>query len=182
MTGLRDKPPTGAQVGRSEGGDDTVMTYRGGATLSWQSDYAQFYLVDGDDPHFEAPIDITSDMTVKRWHRMSSGLVVYTNDSLKQLMEIRIFDAAQAADPTEWRSAKAWTQAELTGARFPSRRFTVSSPSAAGTESYGPSFRVAAADVVVRIQWMEFQGSRDDTQLVEPDVIRLDIWPNIRPA
>jgi hypothetical protein len=70
------------------------MAYRGGATFAWQSDYAQFYLIDGDDPRFHAPVDITPEMSARRWHRMTSGLVVYSNDSLQQLIEIRIFDSA----------------------------------------------------------------------------------------
>jgi hypothetical protein len=153
------------------------MTYRGGATFAWQSDYAQFYLVDGDDPRFEAPVDITNEMTVRRWHRMASGLVVYSNDSLQQLIEVRIFGAEPAADPTEWRSGKPWTQTEIASAKLPSRRLTLSSPSKAGTESYGPSFRVDAVEMLARIQWMEFRGSRDDSKPVEPDVIRVDLWP-----
>jgi hypothetical protein len=154
-----------------------IMTYRGGATFAWQSDYAQFYLVDGDDPRFEAPTDITTEMTVRRWHRMASGLVVYSNDSLQQFIDVRIFGAMPSADPAEWRSGKAWTQTEMADACFPSRRLTLSSPSKAGTESCGPSFRVDATSMAVRIQWMEFQGSRDDSKPLVPDVIRLDLWP-----
>ncbi len=153
------------------------MTYRGGATLAWQSDYGQFYVVDGEDPRFDAPEVITPLMQSRRWHRMATGVVVYTNDSLQQLLDIRIFGSEHAADPTEWRSGRAWTQTEQAVASFPSRRFTLSSPSKASTESYGPSFRVDAATMIVRIQWMEFQGSRDDSVPVVPDVIRLDLWP-----
>ncbi len=153
------------------------MSYRGGATFAWQSDYLQFYLVDGDDPRFEAPVDVTPEMSARRWHRAATGLSVYSNDSLKQLIEIRIFGAERAPDLTEWRSGKPWTQTEVASAKFPSRRLTLSSPSKAGTESYGPSFRVDAVAMAVRIQWMEFQGSRDDSKLVDPDVIQIDLWP-----
>jgi hypothetical protein len=81
------------------------------------------------------------------------------------------------ADLIEWRSGKTWTQTAMAGANFPSRRVTLSSPSKAGKESYGPNFRLDAVQMAVRIQWMEFHGSRDDSKLVEPDVIRLDLWP-----
>ena len=69
------------------------MTYRGGAALSWQSDFSQFYLVDSNDPRFEAPVNITEEMQKKRWQRLSTGLVVYTRDWLMQVIEIRIFAA-----------------------------------------------------------------------------------------
>jgi len=29
----------------------------------------------------------------------------------------------------------------------------------------------------MRIGWMEFQGSRDDSVPVEPDIIDISIWP-----
>ena len=149
------------------------MSYEGGATLAWQSDFTQFYLQDDSDVVFEAPIDITQEMMTRRWHRAPIGLVVYTNDCLQQLIDIRIFSAERAADPTEWRSGNPWTQTELATAEFPSRRFTITSPSHIG----GPFFRVGAVAMAVRLQWMEFQGSRDDSVPVQPDVIRLDLWP-----
>lgn len=153
------------------------MTYRGGAALSWQSDYSQFYLVDSADPRFEAPVDITADMQKRRWQVLSTGLVVYTRDWLQQIIEIRIFDAPSVADPTEWRSGRPWTQTETAKASFPSRLFAVSSPSKAGTEHYGPIFRIDADKVAVRIQWMEQTERHDDGMPGLADVIRLDLWP-----
>jgi hypothetical protein len=153
------------------------MSYRGGASLSWQSDYAQFYLVDDATSDFAAPTDITTGMMERRWHPMSAGLVVYTNDCLQQLIEVRIFGAMPAPDPTEWRSGQPWTQIETAAVVVPSKQFTLSSPSKGGPGNYGPIFRVDAATMVIRIHWMEFQGSRYDDKLVEPDVIRLDLWP-----
>ena len=153
------------------------MTYRGGAALSWQADYGQFYLVDSADPRFEAPVEITDEMQKRRWQRLSTGLVVYTRDWLQQVIEVRLFAAPQAADPTEWRSNRAWTQVEVTRAAFPSRLFAISSPSKAGTEHYGPIFRTDASEMAVRIQWME-QTERHDEGVAGPaDVIRLDLWP-----
>ena len=153
------------------------MTYRGGAALSWQSDYAQFYLVDSADPRFEAPVTITDAMQKRGWQRLSSGLVVYTRDWLQQVIEVRIFSAPTAADPTEWRSGRAWTQAETATAKFPSRLFAISSPSKTGTEHYGPMFRVDAAEMIVRIQWMEQLDRTDDSAPGPADAIRLDLWP-----
>jgi hypothetical protein len=67
-----------------------AMTYRGGGTLDWQSDYSQFYVEDFGTSQFAAPIDITPDMMTRRWCRVPGGLVVYTNDCLQKLIELRI--------------------------------------------------------------------------------------------
>lgn len=153
------------------------MSYRGGATLSWQSDYAQFYIVDIGNNQFEAPVDLTPEILSRRHHRMKTGLVIYTNDCLQQLIEIRIFGAMPKADSVEWRSGRTWTQLETVDVKLPSKTFTLNSPSTNSPGEYGPNFRVDAETMTVRIQWMEFDGSRDDSELVEPDVIRLDLWP-----
>ena len=155
------------------------MTYRGGAALAWQADYAQFYLVDGDDAGFRAPEDITPLMMTSRWHALPSGLVVYTNDCLQQVIDIGIFSAEPPVESQEWRSQRPWTQIELAQAAFPSCRFAVSSPSKAGTESYGPVFRLDSPNVAIRIMWMEHEGDRYDTAGVQPDVIRLELWPKL---
>ncbi len=153
------------------------MTYLGGATVSWQSDYAQFYIVDADDMTFEAPVEITDQMMRQRWHRLPSGLVVYTNDCLQQLIEVRVFSAASPLDPNEWRSGRAWTQTETTEIALPSRRFALSSPSRARPGIAGPYFGVEAARMTVRILWMELIDPYDDSPARGPDVIRLDLWP-----
>lgn len=154
------------------------MSYRGGSALSWQSDYGQFYLLDLDAAAaFTAPVDISDEMMRKRWHQTPGGLVVYTNDCLQQVIEVRVFGEPREADPLEWRSGQAWTQSELTSMTFPSRLFVVSSPSRAGTEAYGPIFRVDTAANRIRIQWMESDANRDDGVPVQPDVIRLELWP-----
>ncbi len=156
------------------------MSYLGGATFDWASDYAQFYLVDSGDPRFEPPVDITPVMEKRRWHRMETGLLVYTVDSLRQIIQVQIFSAPRAPDPTECRSGKPWMQTELAQARFPTRRLTLSSPSQAGTEKYGPTFRLDAEEMAVRIQWLEWLEWPDDRYNVkraEADVIRVDLWP-----
>jgi hypothetical protein len=153
------------------------MSYRGGATFAWQSDYAQFYVVDGGDSQFEAPSDITAEMMVRRWHCTPTGLVVYTNDCLQQLIEVRIFGEEPPADASEWRSGKPWTQVEMARTQFPSCRFGLDSPSKGSPGKYGPNFRVDAVAITVRIQWLEFPGPRYDAGLIEPDVIRLELWP-----
>jgi hypothetical protein len=153
------------------------MTRLGGANFSWASDYGQFYLVDADDPQFQAPTIITDEMQRRRWYPMSSGLVVYTNDCLQQIIAVRVLDLEPPLDATEWRSKKAWTQVEYASAEFPSKRFTLSSPSHPDTHSAGPFFRLRTPKVAIRIAWMEFQGSRDDSVPVEPDVIQIELWP-----
>ena len=42
----------------------------------------------------------------------------------------------------------------------------------------GPLFLLDTESVAARISWMEFQGSRDDSQPVEPDVIAITLWPS----
>jgi hypothetical protein len=173
--GQKEKSAASLINGNANG--DANLTYRGGAALSWQSDYSQFYLVDSADPRFEAPTDITAEMEKRRWKRLSTGLVVYTRDWLAQVIEIRIFGAPPPADPVEWRSGRKWTQTEIAKAAFPSRMFAISSPSKAGTAHFGPIFRIDASEMAVRVQWME-QFERDDDSAVGPaDVIRLDLWP-----
>jgi hypothetical protein len=153
------------------------MSYLGGTTLSWQSDYGQFYLIDSADTQFAAPTDIAVIESAGGAVALPGGLVVYTADCLQQVIEIRLFSAEPPAAASEWRSGKPWTAARTVPVRFPSRQFAVSSPSKTGTEAYGPLFRVEAAAVQVRIQWMEVPGTRYDDKPMLPDVIRLDIWP-----
>ena len=100
--------------------------------------------------------------------------MVYTNDSLQQLLEIRVFDVMPDADVKEWRSSRTWNQTESVAFDLPSRQFIVSSPSSAiGTAS--PAFAVDGPEVQARIHWMEHPAPRDDSKLVQPDVIRLDV-------
>jgi hypothetical protein len=153
------------------------MAQLGGASFAWVSDYGQFYLIDADDPQFHAPTVTTDEMQRRRWHPMASGLVVYTNDCLQQNIEVRVHDVEPPLDATEWRSKNTWTQVERASAEFPSKRFTLSSPSHPDTHTAGPFFRIRTSKVAIRIAWMEFQGSRDDSVPVQPDVIRLDLWP-----
>ena len=67
--------------------------------------------------------------------------------------------------------------AETTEALFPSRRFSISSPSMPHPLPAGPAFLLEAGSMAVRIGWMKFQGSRDDNVPVEPDVIAIALWP-----
>ena len=124
---------------------------------------------------------MTDEIMKRNWHRMPSGLVVYTKDCLKQLIEIQIHGVEPRHDDVEWRSGRPWTQVETTTALFPSRTFAVSSPSYTGLHAVGPLFRLESPGVAVRISWMEFPldpSVRDDTKPgAEPDVIRLTLWP-----
>lgn len=154
------------------------MAYIGGAVLAWQSDYSQFYLIDGDDAAFVAPDQLTPEIAARGWSIAPGGLAVYTQDCLKQLIEIRLFDAPSAADATEWRSQRAWTKTETAPVVFPAGRFTVSSPSRAGTEASGPWFMTGATSLVARLQWMELPGEHYDEDRRVYDVIRIDLWPD----
>ncbi|TNM61560.1 hypothetical protein [Aliirhizobium smilacinae] len=69
-------------------------------------------------------------------------------------------------------SDKPWTHVENVEVRFPSKSFSMPDPL-----PNGPLFLVDSVDCAVRISWMEFQGSRDDSVPIEPDVIDIAIWP-----
>ncbi len=154
------------------------MERRGWATFAWQADYGQFYLIDGEDEAFLAPETITSEMETRRVVAPAAGLVVYTEGCLQQHLRIALYDAEPDHPPAEPMSGKPWTQVETIQARFPSRRFTLSSPSTPYPLPGGPHFVVETETVTVRVSWMEFQGSRDDSVPVEPDVIEIVLWPS----
>ena len=153
------------------------LSPRGWATFAWQSDYGQFYLVDHETPDFAAPIEITPDMEQRSLFVPPTGLVIYTEGSLQQHIRIAIYDTEPDHSPTEDMSGNPWTRIETVTASFPSRKFTLSSPSAPDPLPSGPFFLLDTADVVARISWMEFQESRDDSVPVEPDVIAITLWP-----
>ncbi|MGL4284836.1 MAG: hypothetical protein ACRCVA_00740 [Phreatobacter sp.] len=147
------------------------------ATLAWQADYGQFYLIDRDDTSFRAPEIITPEMEARSLFVPTSGLVVYTEGCLQQQIRILIHDAEPDHSPVEQMSGKSWTRIETATLRFPSQKFSISSPSAPDPLPNGPIFLLDSATATARISWMEFQGSRDDSVPVEPDVIEVALWP-----
>lgn len=149
---------------------------RGWATFAWQSDYGQFYLFD-DQEDFTAPIEITPEMAQRSFFVTPTGLVVYTADCLQQHIRIRIYETQPDHSPIEEMSGSPWTRVEKTEACFPSRKFTISSPSTPQPLPAGPVFLLTTERVAARISWMEFQGGRDDSIPVEPDVIEITLWP-----
>jgi len=153
------------------------LALRGGATFAWQADYGQFYLVDLENTAFLAPVEITAEMEKRCLHTPAVGIVIYTQDSLQQHVRISIHDTEPNHVATEPMSGNPWTRVETTEATFPSRRFTVSSPSTSYLLPSGPFFLLDVTDFMVRVSWMEFQGNRDDSVPVEPDVIELTLWP-----
>jgi hypothetical protein len=153
------------------------LALRGWATLAWQADYGQFYLIDREDSSFLPPTDITPEIEARSLFVPGSGLVVYTSGCLQQHIRICIYDAEPDHSPAEQMSGKPWTRAETAKVRFPSRKFSISSPSAPDPLPNGPVFFLDTAETMARISWMEFQGSRDDSLPVEPDVIEIAFWP-----
>ncbi|WP_379063255.1 hypothetical protein ACFJIU_21265 [Mesorhizobium sp. UC74_2] len=153
------------------------MALLGWATLAWQADYGQFYLVDREDTSFLPPEIITPEMEARRFFVPEGGLVVYTEGSLHQHIRIHIHDAVPDAGALEPMSGKPWTQVETVTTRFPSRSFSISSPSMPDPLPCGPAFFLDGSTVSVRISWKEFQGSRDESVPVEPDVIEIALWP-----
>lgn len=104
------------------------------------------------------------------------GLVIYTLDCLQQKIRILIHDSEPVHSPVETMSGKPWTRIEYVEANFPSKKFTISSPSTPYPLPGGPVFFLETATVAARINWMEFQDSRDDSVPVEPDVIEIVLW------
>ena len=153
------------------------MELLGSATFAWQADYGQFYLIDCKDEAFLAPTQITTEMEARRVVAPIAGLVIYTNDCLQQHISISIHAAEPDHPLTEPMWGKPWTQIETIRARFPSRRFTVSSPSMPYPLPSGPQFLLDTDSVIARVSWMEFYGSRDDSMAVDPDVIAITLWP-----
>lgn len=154
------------------------LSPRGCATFAWQSDYGQFYLVDHEALSFTPPIEITPEMERRSLFVPSTGLVVYTQSCLQQHIRISIYDTEPEHSPIDQMSGNPWTRVETARACFPSRKFAISSPSMPDPLPAGPLFLLDAEDVAVRISWMEFQGSRDDSVPVEPDVIEITLWPS----
>ncbi|MDQ8731066.1 hypothetical protein [Bradyrhizobium sp. LHD-71] len=153
------------------------LSPRGWAAFAWQSDYSQFYLIDRDDLSFTPPVEITPEMERRSFFVPPAGLVVYTLGCLQQHIRIAIYDTEPDHAPAEPMRGNPWTRVETTAARFPSRKFAISSPSMPDSLPAGPIFLLDSTDVAVRIAWMEFQGSRDDSVPVEPDVIEITMWP-----
>ncbi len=154
------------------------LSPRGWATFAWQSYYGQFYLLDHEDSTFTAPIEITPEMERRCLFVTPTGLVVYTQSSLQQHIRIAIYDTEPDHSPVETMSGKPWTRIETDVARFPSRKFSISSPSMPNPLPAGPVFLLDAERMAARICWMEFQGSSDDSVPVEPDVIEITLWPS----
>ncbi|WP_240229931.1 hypothetical protein [Devosia lacusdianchii] len=154
------------------------MTLRGWATFAWQADYSQFYLIDGDDLDFAAPIEITPEMERRSLAVLERGLVIYTGGCLQQHIRIQIYDTEPDHPPVEVMSTNPWTRIETVEARFPSQRFTLSGPSTPYPLPGGPTFFLDSASITARIHWMEFQGIRDDSVPVDPDIIEVSIWPS----
>lgn len=152
------------------------MALRGWATFAWQADYGQFYLIDCDDSDFMAPTEITAEMERRSLCVPATGIVIYTEGSLQQHIRIAIHDREPDHAPVEPMSGKPWTRIETADVCFPSRKFAISSPSMPHPLPAGPVFCLDAATVTARISWMEFQGGRDDSVPVEPDVIDLAFW------
>lgn len=152
------------------------MTIRGWASFAWQADYGQFYLIDGEDAAFRPPTEFTPEMERRSLFVPPAGIVIYTGGCLQQHIRIAIHDAEPEHAPVEPMSGKPWTRIETVEPHFPSRKFTISSPSMPDPLPCGPVFFLDAAAVTARISWMEFQGSRDDSVPVEPDVIEIAFW------
>lgn len=152
------------------------MTVLGWAAFAWQSDYGQFYLIDREDAAFLPPQKITPEMERRSLHVPPTGIIIYTNGCLQQRISISIHAAEPDPSPVEPMSGKAWTRIEAVEARFPSKTFSIAGPSFPNPLPNGPLFFLDRTNVTARISWMEFQGSRDDSVPVEPDVIAVELW------
>jgi hypothetical protein len=133
--------------------------------------------VDREDETFEAPVEITAEMEARSLCLMPRGLVIYTQSCVQQHIRVAIYDSEPEHPVTEPMSENLWARVEQTQSCFPSKSFGISSPSLPNPLPCGPVFLVESADCIIQINWMEFQGSRDDSVSVDPDIIA--IWPAV---
>jgi hypothetical protein len=136
------------------------LMYLGGATFAWVSDYAQIYLVDVSAPVIPGLGELGPEIFAARYYLAPAGMVVYTADCLRQEVHIAIHDRRPEASTGEPLSAKPWTQVLETQVTFPSRHFTIGSPSRTGGERWGPTFTVPSESLKARISWRELDDDR----------------------
>lgn len=148
-----------------------LVSPRGWATFAWQSDYGQFYLVDHEDSTFTAPIEITPEMERRSFFQYTDRTCHLYPELSATAPALSIYDTEPDHSPVEEMNGKPWTRIETAGARFPLRKFTISSPSMPAPLPAGPVFLLEAERMAARISWTEFQGSRDDSGPVDPDII-----------
>ena len=149
----------------------------GGAHFHHSSDYSQLYIVDGANPAIEGIADISEETLSRRFRVAPNGVVVYTADCLRQVIRIAFSDSAPEVNLVEVLSEDRWTKVVETEVSFASGTFTLSSPSRAGTEAYGPHFKAVAPKMKLRISWLEYDEDRYNAFRAKPDVICLQFWP-----
>ncbi|MBP2460482.1 MULTISPECIES: hypothetical protein [unclassified Rhizobium] len=108
---------------------------------------------------------------------MPSDITVDTQSCLQQHIRIAICDREPDHPLADQMSGKPWTRLETVEVRFPSKSFSISSPSMPDPLPNGPIFLVDTVTCAMRISWMEFEGSRDDSVPVDRDVIDIAVWP-----
>jgi len=72
-------------------------------------------------------------------------------------------------------SDKPWTHVETVEVRFPSKSFSISSPSMPDPLPNGTIFLVDTVTCAMRISWRKFEGSRDDSVPADPNVMDIAI-------
>jgi hypothetical protein len=152
--------------------------YLGGGSLAWCSDYGQIYFFDTDAGPIAGLDDLPTEVFERRWHAGETGFVIYTQDALRQRINIAIHDSAPDDVPTEPLSEDRWTKSAEFKGQFPSQKMLISSPSASGGETYAPTFALPAAACAVRVSWLEYPEDCYNAFRPKPDVFRIEIWPS----
>lgn len=151
--------------------------YLGGASLAWCSDYSQIYFVDVASPAIAGIEDVGEEAFTRGYFTAVGALVVYTVDCLRQEVRIALHDGPPPVEAKDMMSEDVWTKVIETRVVLPSRKFTISSPSKAGGETWGPVFTAPHETLNARIQWLEYENEPYDAYRPKPDVIAVTLWP-----
>jgi hypothetical protein len=156
------------------------MSPLGWTTFAWQNDYNQFYLIDCEDKAWLPPTEVTPEIAEQGFTVTQPGFVVYTEGGLDQHIRIAVYPSEPEHGEEDWLTEKPWTGTATVEAHFPSKRFTISSPSHPDPLPAGPFFLLETEWVHVRIARMEHGATGEEGTILQPDIYELTFWPSQR--
>jgi hypothetical protein len=147
-------------------------------SLAWCSDYAQFYVLDTYSLSLPEADKFGSEVYAQGFYIAKNGFVVFTEDTSRQIIRVRIEDSPFECKAVEELSGDGWNKTKQFQAEFPSKTFVVSSPSKSGTEVHMPRFVLPSKRVTARVSWLEYGEDEYNIFRPKPDIIQLDMWPS----
>ncbi len=151
------------------------MTILSNFAFDWCSDYGQFMLTDVET-RFAFLEDISDTVYARGYHVAPGGLLVYTQDCLRQRIEVALLDSAPPPPEPDSVTPTQKFRTAQTSTSFPSGFFTIGSVSKTNYEAYGPRWNVGTSALSIRISWTEFLTDTYNPQRPEVDCFRLDLW------